>query len=78
MIIKIISLLQKWYNSIFINKKIIDINSKEFVEKYIEHIICMNTLDKEMIYDISYMSTDNKMTIITTLNDVIESLKVFI
>ena len=47
----------------------------ELFKKYIHDIRNLKTLDKEMKLNIREMSCENKMEIISVLNDIVESLK---
>lgn len=50
-------------------------NNSDLFNKCIHDIRNLKKIDKEMINNICNMSNENKMNIIITFNDVVESLK---
>lgn len=53
-------------------------NENKLLKKYIHDIRNIRILNKEMLNDIDIMTHEEKMCIIITLNDVIDSIKYFI
>jgi hypothetical protein len=64
-----------WWCVNLIKKKKIEPNDSNLCIKYIHEIRNFNVLDEEMIDNIRLMTNEEKMNIITSLNDIFDYLK---
>jgi hypothetical protein len=68
----------KWWLCSYKENKIISHNDIDLFRKYINDIVDLKLLDKEMINNIRNMTNEDKMDIIITLNNVVQNLKIYI